>query len=62
VKTKKECENMKNPDGTSEKDKEVQPFTEEYLIEQLLAAQATGQKPPKRRSKIHKEMGKYMNQ
>gem|GEM_PF-606392 len=59
---KKECESVKTPDGTAMKDQDVQPFTEELLVERLLTLQAADKLPPKRRSKIHKDFGKYMNQ
>jgi len=60
LKTKKECEDSKS--DAKEKSAPV-PFTEEYLVEQLLKEQANKDSKyrPKRRSKIHKEFGNNMN-
>ncbi len=59
METKKECEDAKLNSGQWKPN--PKPFTEEMLIEKLLSLQASGNRKPKRRSKIHKEMWNHLN-
>lgn len=59
METKRKCEESRlQSEGRKHQPK---PFSEEFLIEELLALQADGKMKPKRRSKIHKEMGAHLD-